>query len=654
MTEFQAGAPANYVISGSPHMALQAGSIGAVYLGDVARRITAETLTSERVRELLNGYEAGPSRDAAATALRSHHAVILSGTAGIGRQTLALDLLSSLHPPGGIHKLPLDPANMDNTSQPREPRTGYLIDATDPGDAPADEINRFIAGYATALKEIGSYVVVTADDDEWVRRSLVVPVVQVVSPSGLRVFQRKLESSMAADEATRWTGEPRITALLTGARATDAARLAGIAAGLVTAGVPFDEAVTSAVGAYHDWQTDLLKWFDGHEQIAERAFIFAAAVLHDGPAVTASTAAQELARQLDPAQKERVILPLQGPPLGIRAREIDAELSEQGMLRFSRPGYAPAVRNFVWHQYAGSRDELTTWLATVPGKDERRVLDSIAELATVNTDEKLIDKVADAWSRQRHRLAVAFLGDLAVDRVMGRKTRDLLYQWAYAADAPEHRLLTVAGACAVYGAAYEQNALTRLRQVAKHTQEKVVEEVVATLRAFADEPRRRRRILHEIAVVWPVPGHDERTATARRAFAELARVASDSGPPLLIADLAEDRHAVEPDLAAALRGLLVDDPSRATTVLDYWVHHAVADPDLAEPVFNVLVAAAAGDGTATARLNYVANAWALAGDETAETAALHAFAHRIVQATRHNDPLVYPVPAVSAEAADGE
>ena len=607
--------------------------------GSAAKVKTTTLLSGELIRASLEAYVRPPNREVAALRLRENHAVLLYGPRGTGRTTIALDILPAITGRAEIHRVVFDPEaedEFDVTRLPREPGTSYLFDVSDPGGVSGDRIAQLVAGYAAELRGNGAHLVVVAREDLSHSVRTDVPAVRVEQPRATAVFSAHLSAAgLQRDLITRLLEHPKITGLPLPTRPSDVARLA---AQLVPVGEAdddhFTDAVDNAVGAFTDWKESLLVWFDSNKELEKRAFMFTTAVLHPAPGGTVSGAARGLASHLDPQNTEAAPLPLQGPPLGRRAEEITAELGADGAIRFVPPQYAPAVRHFVWRHYAEYRPELTKWLTSVPGNDPSRVVGTVIDLVTATSDETLLGKAADSWSATRRDAAVLLLSTLATDPGIGQRVRALLYDWAYNGKH-EHRMLTVAAVCARYGTAYEQNALTRLRQLARHPQETIlVETIKALCELAAGDQGRRRRIVEEVTGRWITDPKATRARSGRYAFAALARLESRDGTPVLLEDLASVQEPRPSPIADGVRALLRDDPREAGVVVDVWVNAALEAASLYEPLLRTLIQAAAGDSIATSRLSFIANRWS---DGPAE---LHAFQHTLITMIERSDPLI--------------
>lgn len=655
------GAVTNRAISEQISQLIQAQRIeNVIYVtaGEFARRRKATTLfTGELIRDSLTGYVRPAAREIAAQRLHDHHAVLLYGPRGTGRTTTALDILPAVTGLSEIHRVVFDPDAEDEHAQlPCEPNTNYLFDISDLGGTSAERIAGIVSDYAARVRGCGAHLVAVAREDLSRSARTAMPAVRIEPPDPVDVFTAHLSAAgLAPGLITRLCDDPRITGLPLPSRPIDVAQLAKHLEGVTDE--RFEATVTEAVGAYTDWQEPLLKWFKEHGDLEMRAFMCAAAVLHPGQGGAVARAARKLTALLHPADSESAPLPLQGPPLATRAEEIEARLDADGAVRFDRPQYAPAVRHFVWQNYAEFRPELTEWITSIPGDDTARAVETVVDLVTATLDESLLDRTAETWSATHRRAAVGLLSTLATEPGIGQRVRALLYRWAYDGK-DERRMLTVAAVCALYGTAYEQNALTRLRQLARHPRQRVLVETISAVCALAyGDAGRRRRIVEEVTGRWLTDSHRDRSRAGRFAFAQLARLESRDGVPVLLGDLAQSPHTLSHapssngltrPLANGLRALLQTDRHAAETVINAWVDAAMADEALYAPVLNVLVRAAAGDSLATSRLDFIAGRW------TDRSESLHTFQRTLISTIERLDPLTYDDGTTGQEGDHGE
>lgn len=620
----------------------------------------AALLTTERIRACLTGYVPPTAREVAAQRLREHHAVLLYGPPGTGRTTTALDILPTVTGLSEIHRVifDFDPDAEDELERlPCDPNTGYLLDISDSGNAPSARIADLVSAYAARVRGHGSHLVVVARPDPARSERTDVPAVGIEPPDPVDVFTEHLSAAgLAPGLITRLRDDPRVTGLPMPSRPVDVAELTRHLKG-VADDEHFDTAVAEAIGAYTDWRESLLDWFNKHGDLETRAFMCAAAVLHPGRGGTVAAAARSLTARLYPANSEPAPLPLQGPPLATRATDITARLDPDGTVIFDRPQYAPAVRHFIWQNYAEFRPELTAWLTSIPGGDAARAVEAVTDLVTATSDEWLLIKAAETWSAGNRQAAVDLLAGLAIEPGIGQRARALLYRWAYDGK-DERRMLTVAAVCARYGTVYEQNALTRLRQLARHPRQQVLMETISAVCALAyGDAGRRRRIVEEVTGRWIPDSHRDRSRTGRFVFAALARLQSPDRVPVLLGDLARAPDTLNRapalnrltrPLAQGLRALLHADRRDAEAVINAWVDAAMADTTLYEPILDVLVRAAAGDSLATSRLAFIAGRW------TGGPEQLHAFQRTLISTIERLDPLTHDDSTTGQEGHHGE
>lgn len=417
---------------------------------------------------------------------------VIAGPAGYGRRSVAvkaLDEASRARETGSLvlREIRPDwekPGQPDDSVLPDEPGTGYLLDVAAEIGAWINPVNaaRRLMSYAERLLDVGSRLVVVADEHGWPEDASAVLARVVVRtkyrPSALQVARSHLEYVHHRPDRIRWLdtspsgADPAGGAghLLTAtSRPADAARLASELAGADGS----EEGLRTALGTFRQWRSDVQAAFEATEgNPDDRALLVAALFLNGKDALTVQGAARVLLGECRETSVRKI---LTGPDLTTRLERMGAQVDRRVVTLDHRPGYARAVLLHLWQQRADIHPPLLTWLDTItspgePGADRLAgISDLLVELAVAEDDIRVIEQI-HAWidngdvSSGHRELIARVLTTAAEADPLGAKVRALLLDWAQASS--EAITTVIALVCrGTFAEHYPRQALVRLRHI---------------------------------------------------------------------------------------------------------------------------------------------------------------------------------------------
>ncbi|MFF9403465.1 hypothetical protein [Streptomyces sp. NPDC014744] len=489
------------------------------------------------------------------------------------------------------------PKNPDISLMPDEPGTGYLLDVAAeirgwerPGTVATALVKR-----AEKLREVGSYLVVIADEHGWPEEestSLATAVVRVKSgPSPHRVAAAHLEFVHRKPERLGWLNTAASTTgtgmvgkaanLLYKETSTpaDAARLATLLAQADNSLQGLD----NAIAAFRQWRKSIVDLFEEtDDQPADRALLIAALFLSGDKAVSIEHAAQRL---LGKEPQDNVEAILSGPDLTTRLAAVHAKVTERHATLDHRPGYAQAVLNHLWHQRPDIHKPLLKWLddITAPGEPGATRLaaisDLLVELAIAENDIKVIEKI-HTWitngntSDEHLQLIADVFAKAAEADGLGAKVRARLLDWSK--DDEESVAKVIALVCqGDFADHFPRQTLVRLRHILDRAEpDTAVHMAEEALRGLAADPRHLPRAWGMV-IKWATEhGH----LAGHRAFLSLLDPQHDPYVLQVLLDSADRDPEVKQHLLRGWRAAIAD-PRVATQCRDLMIAWAYARAD---------------------------------------------------------------------------
>ncbi|MFI9749517.1 hypothetical protein [Streptomyces collinus] len=420
---------------------------------------------------------------------------VVAGPAGYGKRTAGIRALWEVSKtaergrdtPLQLREIRPDwerPGSPDISVLPDDPGTGYLLDvAAEIGSwQNPDNVAEQLVSYAEELRQLGSFLVVIADEHGWPEAAsgtLARVVARATTrPSPQLVAKRHLEYVHGKPDRIRWlsTASAEVERvgdaahLLTDdSRPADAARLAASLAAVDDS----PGSLKTALGTFQQWHSDVQNVFKATEDNPDdRALLVSALFLNNKDALTIQDGARAL---LDEPRETSVRKILTGPDLTTRLERMGAKVTGRTVTLDHKPGYAGAVLLRLWQQRADIHPPLLSWLDTItsprePGADRLAAIsDLLVELAVAENDIRVIKQI-HAWidhgdNSAAHRKLIAEVLTVAAEAdTLGAQVRTLLLDSAQ--DASEAVATVVALVCqGAFAEHYPRQALVRLRHI---------------------------------------------------------------------------------------------------------------------------------------------------------------------------------------------
>jgi hypothetical protein len=313
----------------------------------------------------------------------------------------------------------------------------------------------------------------------------------------------------------------------------------------------------TALQALSGQEQDVGALVAGLDEGPQRAFLFAAAMLHGAHADVVHRAGASLLETVEHPQGESPMLV--HTPLDLRLQEIGAELDSSGSVRFRKLDYDAAVRSYFWMYMPQLRGPIQEWVrqtadATVLTDHERANL--VTRFAERCLDERYLPTLvtlvnqwtANPTSARKVEAATLTLQRGLQDDNHGRFFRRQIYDWSRTPNIPGPLAEVIIVTCREeMMAKHPDEALVRLHHVARRERGTRARETLIELVRGAS--RFRRQMLHRLTDPkfepdrWPVDGH---------LFLELADPSALTAPERRGISLITD-GAVRPQLSAGWR-----------------------------------------------------------------------------------------------------
>jgi hypothetical protein len=317
--------------------------------------------------------------------------------------------------------------------------------------------------------------------------------------------------------------------------------------------------------ALGDWEDDLDKLFgepgralDNARLLSpeDRCLLMSLAMHQTGTATEIESAALTLEHTLGKARLEPDsqaadawdVFSRRG--LRPRLRAFDASIDGRDRVNFDRPGYAEAVLAYVWGNYSGLRDNLIAWMVQCAAADsevEDPAAETLAALILRLQDAERLTSLRDsAISQGRQNVIVRVVAAAAADEHMGRRTWNLLYDWASQRSECQQIVIAV---CRELIDVNENMAMVRLRRVAsKATNTGIRAQILTVFRGIAAHPESTARFADAVAA-WQKA--DPASHAAKLGLLALLATEVDGIPWI-------PSHATTIDVARGMREILAD------------------------------------------------------------------------------------------------
>ncbi|WP_419993400.1 hypothetical protein [Streptomyces boninensis] len=531
-------------MSGTTHTSMP-GAAGAFHTGSGAQYIhfhaagqdplytpsskAPREIDMERRLRLKRCFSRPEGVETAAGLLREQHFVLLAGEPGSGRRTAATVLLCEL-PRGSGNFRELLPETDDGkpafpTPDVVEDEDRLLLDLSDADDKLWRTAQRELLGFRSRLTACRAHLAVAAPahSSPELAADLRALRAEIKRPDPLDALLRHLRDDGIRDirPLLDAAAVPTLTAHLASRPTMDeVAHLADLireARRGAKPGTSLTDWCAQAVAAVTDRGDAVDKLVAAQPDGAQRALLLATAMLHGGPTETVHRAAQKLLDQVKQPPDQRPRLEQDG--LAERLRPLDAELRQDGTVRFTRLRTEDAVLRHFWDNRPDLRGSIRMWtgqLVRLPGigpADVERFIDRYAA-ESIRTDGGLgLLQLAEGWTgpdagEAELRAAVTALAAGLRDPGAGRHIRARLYRWATSSGLGTGRRRVLVDTCrSALAERYPDITVVRLHQAARR--EPPSGPALGAMRELAGRDHRfLRRVLSRLA------GELERTDAA--------------------------------------------------------------------------------------------------------------------------------------------
>ncbi|MGP4104556.1 hypothetical protein [Nonomuraea sp. KM90] len=515
--------------------------------------------------------------------------LVLNCLPGSGRTTTAHALLARLYFDGdidGAREISFGGSKEFPVKRlPHESRQGFLL------ELPADEeesnfqvSDRFgsrIAALSHELSKRDNRLIVLTDPEQWRRICIRAP--EGVAPKYERPRAEAIASKWVIAEEPefpidRWMADPDIGELFDSAKPLDALQIVDLMLKAYRADVDtlpslesltrkqtggseegqvFRRQVLSVVAARRNWRDQLLDWHKQKDRTSfERNFLLAASVLRGAPVAHIYAKVAVLCETL--GEGEIKIAGQVAPGVVELVDAVDAELTDNGVVTFSRPGWDDAVLEYFWIDRPLARLQFLEWLADAPRKDPQGVMEAITQDEREALAERIgafalqwavrhrrpdpLRMLAEAWyavsstdskMRRLWSVLIDILASAAIRDASAPYIHTMLLSWSKT-KKPALQKAVVAVCSDEFGRVHTGKALRRLRYAGESEDPDVVVALRTAVRNLWEDPSVRQTLLGYI-ITW-CKSQDSNALAGRRAFGILAGATSaqDSNVPILL------------------------------------------------------------------------------------------------------------------------
>ncbi|MFF5931610.1 hypothetical protein [Streptomyces hydrogenans] len=608
------------------------------------QRLRGTPLEPEWIQARLTGYADHDATTAELTRILQEHRALVIHTpdSGTGRYTTALHILRALKLPDirQVRRQIDDAVELEGL---KDTDTGWILDLRNEMSPMPAGFGHHLGEGKKHLEESRSFLVVVTSTALWAGvADEAHEIAHLLTPAtGPEVVRARLCRHTPPINPDAWLSNSRITAHLkhaTPAEAADWARRITEAVTLnPTASQPslsdpddtaFTELVDAVVESAENWRSELTTWHCANTDSGHRNYLLAAAVVDEGPVGVVHRAYTELSTALDdepvPTKGQR------GPGLIELTHRVGAELGTDDRVRFTKPGYTEAVVDYFWVDRPHHVQAFTRWTAayatSLPKEPSARLANRVSQWIIRYTLAKqsltVLRTTATQWAADGNLKdhAVDLLVAAAIDPVAGKLARDRYLHWAKAPDAPTpdekthtppHLKRALAAAMAQLAPAYHGVALTRLGELAAHTESSDVSQAVGEALTTLWDQDKSEDTLRKTLTTWLTSTQPHRVQAATQAFLHLAQRTSPDGTPILLPQPTD----TQPWILTGWRSALDNSTSQIQPVINTWLEAALNNPRLRATIIGLFTEAAFQAGTRIylARraldLDHAANGW---------------------------------------------
>ncbi|MFD9374593.1 hypothetical protein ACFWBH_03470 [Streptomyces sp. NPDC059999] len=563
--------------------------------------------------------------------------LVLVREPGAGQAFTAHALLADLRSRTGARVGPLSFGGTNRfpvRKLPLDQNFGYLLELpSDEGKEEGQDSDRFeiAADFGATLTKIqyslekrSSRLVVLTTPEQWERIKHGAPpnvIPTLGRPDSKRVAAAWLAAEAPQLDAALWLDQPEIGDLLKGQGPSEVLQIVTLILNadrgkdIVTSTDPdqdeFTRRVMSVVQARRDWRKDLRSWHSDPERTSfHRNFLLVAALFSNAPVAHIYAKTSDLCAALEEGNLS--LKGQQGPGVIEMIDVIQADLSDQDVIQFPKPGWDDAVLSYFWTDRPMARKPFLKWMAAAP------VAKTTQFLETFTTDDRLLlanrvgafavrwaerhqkseplEEIAQAWCKDDALwpAAVSLVSAAALHPTLGRFIHEALLRWSKPRREGSLALqkLTVDVCAGEFGRRHTGKALRRLSHAAASPHREVQTALHSAVRNLWSDPAVRQTLFDEV-ITWCAKD-PKRIQAGRHAFDALATLTTVEEPrvPVLLPSLKEDSET-EPtvaDLAKGWRTLLDPeaDDERTAEALGLWMDTAWLHPDRRQTIFEIL------------------------------------------------------------------
>ena len=459
-----------------------------------AKEIAGRVLSAD-IKKVRSVYVQTSNYSDAQKILYDKHILILRGDSHRGKKTTAIHLLLSLSKIEKIWEIDPTLGEEDLKTFQVDTKQAYLIDTLTPNSA--GKLNSFILNnLGQKLKEQSSYLIITVDINTQLSQEdkLGQYVIQWMElpPNKEILLKNHLAwylENQKPDTIHPLTQQESVKAILNNRMLlpVEVDRLAKLLAKVVRNELSFEQALACFSGQV---KQQVETWFDQRQDLSQRAFIIALAVLSGSKYQAVINASQSLQHLIEPPSEEEETsnpTPTFKKKRSERLNEVSAHLT-QGfentefgrspveLVELDNPAFQPAILACIWNEYDFYRDKLLEWLYKLGFHPESEFKVRIKAAAAVGELSKyafkdVLDRIIRPWancSKQSVQKLVPlalsvpiFEGDLA------SQVLKLLHNWSRLKNNPHLRRTAIIAYGSYIGIRFPDIALRDLFKIAQ-------------------------------------------------------------------------------------------------------------------------------------------------------------------------------------------
>lgn len=411
----------------------------------------AGTILSAEIKKIRSVYVKTSCYGDAQNILNKKHILILWGDSHLGKRTTAIHLLLSLSQAEGI--LEIDPTLEEEKLKTFqvEKKGVYFIDTLTPDSAV--KLNNYTLGkLGENLRKQGSYLVITVDGRVQFTQEFAQYILDWKDlPDSKTSLEKHLTwylENHKHDNSLTFTQiqQEKVKELLDNKLIPgEVDRLAELLAKVIRNDLSFEEALADFTGQV---KQQVESWFDQEQDVSQRVFMIALAVLNGSKYQLVIDASQSLQSLIEPpSEKEETSNsePKFKKKRSERLKEVNAHLTqgyentESGrspveLIELDNSAFQPAILAYVWNEYDFYRDNLLEWIHDLGVHSNFDVKIRVAAAAgeiSRYAFKDVLDKVIRPWAKRKsvQKLAILALSIPVFDGNLAPQVLKLLNSW---------------------------------------------------------------------------------------------------------------------------------------------------------------------------------------------------------------------------------